>query len=146
MKELFNLIPERVKSKRKQIYNNKKELKLDDLHGVSQSLDDIEELINVEEERQHNKKQHESKSYLYYIIIGLIIFTLVMIMLLCVIIRYELFKRIREDPNAYTRMKYIHRPSTTDIDQERPIIKPKDRKIVEKIYESIHTSRSPSPR
>jgi hypothetical protein len=53
IKELFNFIPERVKSKRKQKYNNnnKKELKLDELHGVSQSLDDIEELINVEEER-----------------------------------------------------------------------------------------------
>jgi hypothetical protein len=62
MKELFNLIPERVKSNRKQKYSNKKELKLEDLHGVSQSLDDIEELINVEEERQHNCSRHKPRN------------------------------------------------------------------------------------
>jgi tetrahydromethanopterin S-methyltransferase subunit G len=148
MRELFNLIPERIKSKRKQKHSNKNkiELKLNDLHGDSQSLDDKEELINVEEKRQHNKKQHESNSYLYNIVIGLIIFTLVIMMLLCVIVRYELFKQAKEDPNLYTRMKYIHRPITTNKEQERQIIEPVDRKRIEKIYESIQTSRSPSPR
>jgi hypothetical protein len=52
MKDLFNSIPEKVKSIKQKKYskNNQKELKLNNLHGVSQSLDDIEELINVEEE------------------------------------------------------------------------------------------------
>jgi hypothetical protein len=61
-------------------------------------------------------------------------------------VRYELFKRVREDPNSYKKMKYIHRPTTTNKERKRQIIEPEDRKRIEKIYESIQTSRSSSPR
>lgn len=59
MKKLFNFIPERIKSVKTKEINKKynKKLELNELHGISKSLDHIKEQINHKEERQRNKNK-----------------------------------------------------------------------------------------
>jgi len=61
-------------------------IKLDNVHELAHSLDDIENMVNNELDRQRGNIQEE-RHYLIYIIIGLLLFIFILIVILYVMYR-----------------------------------------------------------
>lgn len=61
-------------------------IRLDSVHELAHSLDDIETMVNNELDRQGGNLKEE-QHYLIYIIIGLLLFSLILILILYVMYR-----------------------------------------------------------
>lgn len=74
MDNIFEKIPIKHPSIKTHKWGTKQDIKLDSLHEVSKSLNDVEAMINEEPERQNNEKYRKYTSNLNFSIVETIVF------------------------------------------------------------------------
>jgi len=113
MRMLLNKVSQSVHNyKIEEEWNDKTNIQVTDLHGVSKSLDKVQQMIYVEVLREQNLKHQFIHSNLLYATVGLAIISIILILVLYIMIKCQYIsnRQVRDIPSKlvkYRRNDYV---------------------------------------
>ncbi len=136
MQNIFNKIPEHIhKYKMNEVWNNTSHMQLTDLHSVSKSLDEVQQMIDEEVIREQNQKHQFIHSNLLYATIALAIISIILIIAIYILLKCQ----------------YISNRQVIDIPRRlvqytSPIRNVGRENYASRIYDEVPLRAPPSPR